>query len=501
MFERFYYKEALRFLESAVTLDSNFAIAYLYIARIYRQFLDNEKVVEVLGKAKDLSRRAPEKERLSIESLYALSVEKNPRKHLVLLEELVDMYPGEKRFHNELGALYQSIHRDEDAKKEFVEAIRLDPNYAGPANGLSYIYAAQGLYDKAIETQKRYAALSPGDANPFDSMGEIYFMMGDCAKSIASYIRALQIQPSFFLSNAGLAYVYTFNQQFSEGIQSLDNFISGSPGEGLDAWARSWKSNILCIAGRLKEAAKENNRIAGVVAKLKNNDLYAQYHGGRVYNALCNKEYIIANREIEAFQKYYNEDNPGHPVLNRTLHNFLLGYNFLKQGKIDSARSRFQEMIFYIDNVESLRNAMRMLRGILESELLLAEGKPDDAIRVYRETPVYKVKLGYSMELRLYNFPPMRDIVPRAFIQKGQTDSAIAEYERLVVIDPDSPDRRIINPVLHYKLAKLYEQRGRIEKAEKEYRTFLEKWKYADKDQPLLIDAKKSLENLGRRKE
>ena len=274
MFERFYYNEALRFLESAVTLDSNFAIAYLYIARIYRQFLDNEKVIEVLGKAKELSRRAPEKERLSIESLYALSVEKNPRQHRLLLEKLVDMYPGEKRFHNELGALYQSINRNEDAKKEFIEAIRLDPNYAAPANGLSYIYAAQGLYDKAIETQKRYADLSPGDANPFDSMGEIYFIMGDCAKSIASYIRALQIQPSFFLSNAGLAYVYTFNQQFSEGIQSLDNFISGSPGEGLDTWARSWKSNILCIAGRLKEATKENNRIAGVVAKLKNNDLY-----------------------------------------------------------------------------------------------------------------------------------------------------------------------------------------------------------------------------------
>ena len=162
---------------------------YLITRRLYRHW----------ERLKILWRKAPEKERLSIESLYAVSVEKNPQKRLILLEKLVDMYPGEKRFHNDLGVVYQFMNRNEEAKKEFIEAINLDPNFAAPTNGLSYIYAAQGLYGKAIETQKRYADLSPGDANPFDSMGEIvYFIMGDYEKSIESYLKVFTGTAFFF---------------------------------------------------------------------------------------------------------------------------------------------------------------------------------------------------------------------------------------------------------------------------------------------------------------
>ena len=137
-----------------------------------------------------------------------------------------------------------------------------------------------------------------------------------------------------------------------------------------------------------------------------------------------------------------------------------------------------------------------MLSRILHSELLLAEGRTDEAIKAYRETTLIGIKLGYSMELRLYNFPPLRDVVPRAFLKKGEPDSAVAEYEKLVDIDPASKDRRLINPVLHYRLAKLCQQTGKFEKAKAEYMKFLEIWKYADGDKSLLMDAKKRLANL-----
>jgi serine/threonine protein kinase/tetratricopeptide (TPR) repeat protein len=498
-FERFYYKEALSLLEKAVALDSNFAIAYLYISRICTQFLDHPGEIKAIEKAKELSLRAPEKERLAIESLYVISVEKNPQKRLTLLEELVDRYPGEKRFHNDLGVVYQFANRNEEAKKEFIEAIKLDPNFASPTNGLSYIYAAQGLYDKAIETQKRYAALSPGDANPFDSMGEIYFLMGNIRESIASYLEALRVQPSFFISDAGLAYVYAFDQNYGESIERLNDFLSAATTAGMKVWGRSWKSILLTFAGRSKEALKEYDLIAELINGQNDNDMMAQYHWVKAFNALTSKNFIASGKEFEVFQKYYDEDNPERPLLNKTLHNLLLAYNFLQMGKLDSAQSHYKEMRSDIDYVESMKNTLVMVSGILESELLLAEGKPDGSIGVYREARALKVKLGYDLEVRLYNFPPLRDVVPRAFLQKGEPDSAISEYEKLTVIEPGSDDRRMINPVLHYKLAKLCEQRGKIEEAENEYKKFLEIWKDADKDQPLLIDAVKRLTNLQRK--
>jgi tetratricopeptide (TPR) repeat protein len=79
----------------------------------------------------------------------------------------------------------------------------------------------------------------------------------------------------------------------------------------------------------------------------------------------------------------------------------------------------------------------------------------------------------------------------------GELDSAITEYdERLLRVDPATKDRRLINPTYHYRLARLCEQSGRVDRAVAEYRRFLELWKNADRDQPELIDARKRLSKL-----
>jgi len=134
--------------------------------------------------------------------------------------------------------------------------------------------------------------------------------------------------------------------------------------------------------------------------------------------------------------------------------------------------------------------------GILESEICLAEGKPDKAIRIYRTTPVSGPTMNVGWQMPMYNIPSLRDIVPRAFIIKGEPDSAITEYIKMFKIDPDNLDRRLIHPLYHFRLAKLYEKTGQKDKAVSEYRLFLKLWKNADKDRPELIEAGKRLQNI-----
>ena len=202
--EKLYYASAAQFLEKAVALDSTFAVAYLYLARTRSALIQPSAMVRAIEKAKALSSRAPEKDRLSIEARYATAVERNPDKRRLLQEELTRKYPREKRLHDELGQIYQTAGMVPEAQREYEKAIELDPTFASPVNGLAYMLAAQGLYDRAIVTLERYASLSPGDANPFDSMGEMYLLMGKLDESAARYREAIRVKPDFHAAYCSL---------------------------------------------------------------------------------------------------------------------------------------------------------------------------------------------------------------------------------------------------------------------------------------------------------
>jgi cytochrome c-type biogenesis protein CcmH/NrfG len=96
----------------------------------------------------------------------------------------------------------------------------------------------------------------------------------------------------------------------------------------------------------------------------------------------------------------------------------------------------------------------------------------------------------------VYNFPFLKDVLARAYAQKGELGKAIGEYERLTTFDPKNPERRLIHPLYHYRLAKLYEQKGQKAKAAARYQRFLDLWKDADPGQAEVEDAKKRLAGL-----
>ena len=496
-FEKLQYVNAERFLKKAVALDSNFAMAYLYLSKNYDESLELANSIETIKKAKFLSLHAPEKERLDIYVSYASIIEKNPTKSLSFLEELVKKYPQEKRFHDELGQAFHLRNRIPEAQEELEKAIQLDPNFASPTNALAYIYALQGLYVKAIETLQKYASLSPGDANPYDSMGEIYLRMGKLDESINKYREALKAEPSFFISYNSLAYVYALKEDYEECFKCIDSFLIAAPSIAWKANARAWKSLYLNLVGREKESLQEVELIKNLAYQIPNSSAFkVPYLWVKAWNAKDLQDRKLAKKEFTIYYKNYSKyGSPRTPIFNKSIMNFNLAYVYLYQGLIDSARSRFEEVILKLNSVELYKSTLTMLSGLLEAEILLAEGNPDDAIKIYRSKPAIDIYMVVDRSLPFYNIPYLRDVVPRAFEKKGEPDSAAAEYEKLLRIDSTTKDRRLINPIYHYRLAKLYQQTGKLDKAKAEFTRFLQLWKDADKDQPELIDAKKNLNN------
>ena len=133
-----------------------------------------------------------------------------------------------------------------------------------------------------------------------------------------------------------------------------------------------------------------------------------------------------------------------------------------------------------------------LLRGVL----LLRENEVIDAISVLKEAPMRRPGLWIPDLFLRYGLNYQKDALGQAYHQAGELEKAIAEYERITRFDPDSRDRLLIHPQYHYRLAKLYEEKGLKDKAIERYEKFLDIWKDADEDLPEPHDARARLARL-----
>ncbi|MCJ7579016.1 MAG: tetratricopeptide repeat protein, partial [Candidatus Aminicenantes bacterium] len=176
--------------------------------------------------------------------------------------------------------------------------------------------------------------------------------------------------------------------------------------------------------------------------------------------------------------------------------NLFLGFLELKEGKLDSARSRLTEIESYLPKVIPLfKNWIQFGYDMLQGERLLAEDSIDQAI-AYLEGAAPIGKPPIMQFMTPYNYPFIKDVLARVCQRKGEIDKAIAEYERLVTFDPDLESRCLIHPIYYYRMAKLYEQKGNRANAITNYEKFLSLWKDADPGLPEVEDAKQRLADI-----
>jgi len=479
-YEKWYYADARRLFERAIELDPEFAMAYVYLAQAHLGLNDRAAAANAFEKSKKFGKKLTGKEALYAEGLVANYVERDIEKYFRFLQRIAAEYPKEKRVHHYLGEYYQGKGMFDEAIAEFNRALELDPKFGPALNWLAYAYIYKKDFDRALGYFQKYAAVSPGDANPYDSMGELYFNMGKLDQAIEKYEEAIKIKPDFG-AQLKIAYCYALKDDYAGAMRWIDHFIPVAPSEGMQAYAREFRGFYSSIQGRVEQALSEFDKAADLFRSTQNFSFYSVMFRRKGWLCYDWGKYDSCREYFQAYYDYRSQHKIQSDIFNRALLQYHLGLLDIRNNQLGEAQSKLAEVKSLMDKSADPQEtrALQEAHRFFSAEILLDRGLADEAISEFQKLQRAPLNLSEPITIITRNLPYSDDFAGRAYERKGETDKAIAEYERL--LDPKNIGNDLVHPLTRFRLAKLYEKKRELAKAAEQYEKALEVWKDADK--------------------
>jgi tetratricopeptide (TPR) repeat protein len=207
---------AVPLFDKAIQADEKFALALAYRSRsgggyeVARKFVD--RAVALQGSVSPGERLWIEIARAEVYADTALLASS--------LDALVKLHPDDKWVQLRLGIRLQGQGDFAGAIKSTEKATTLDPAFAAAYNQLGYARMASGDLAGAEKALRRYAELRSKAPNPHDSLAELLMKMGRFDDSIASYKKALEVDPTFSTSWEGIGNCQVLRGRYQEAREA-----------------------------------------------------------------------------------------------------------------------------------------------------------------------------------------------------------------------------------------------------------------------------------------
>ncbi len=425
-FEKFRTVEARELFGKAIEIDPDFAMAHMYRAWCSST---SQEFNEHMQKAAELETSVTPGERQMIRATYASGVENNPGKAIRILQQLSRDFPRDKR----VRVAKASIHHQQGSYDKAIVELRLattiDPDYSAAYNLLGYAHTQKREFGMAEQAFKNYIRVLPDEANPHDSIADLYTRMGRHNDAIRHYQKAAEMNPNFAFSvrkvgtsliyqgkfdqarnafrksmqqepdasgklaaQAGIADSYVYEGRLDDAIGAAEELVQMAEDANIPEWqarAHSARCDIYTAKGELDLAEASIQDCRQVVTS---SNLLPAIKDKFVRGALFDQALIACKRgDMErAWQKsdaYLAKIEAGHNPKLMENHHALLGHLYLAEGDFEKSISNFLQA-----NQEDPYTVFHLARA------QAASGNNDDATELYQKVAEWNQNsLNYAL--------------------------------------------------------------------------------------------------------
>ncbi len=199
LYEKFYYREALVAIDSAIAADSAFALAWLRRAVIDFSTKNDDAARGEISTALSLSSRATRAEQMLVR-MWSHRIRYEQRQAADVADSLIDRYPHIREAYLVRGQIYGWEKNNEAAIRMFERALKMDSTYAQAVMSIGYAYSEQGDVSGAISYMERYIRLLPHEADPRASFGDVLLRAGRYDEALEQYRASLTIKSDYWYS-------------------------------------------------------------------------------------------------------------------------------------------------------------------------------------------------------------------------------------------------------------------------------------------------------------
>ena len=197
------------------------------------------------------------------------------------LTRAIQCDPDNPQYHNNLGVMYRSLDRLEEAKACYLAAIRLSPHNAEAHSNLATILRVSGDYHAAIDSCREAIRTSPETEQGYFNLALAYQAMGLLTEAVCAYHQNLKINPRNPVAWHNLGTALLNQNRFDQAAVCFERALSIRPNY---PEAYNSLSNIRRVEKNLAEAIALGQK----ALKLKPDFPDATAHAAVLYQQTCN---------------------------------------------------------------------------------------------------------------------------------------------------------------------------------------------------------------------